>query len=1690
MRFTETNADPQPQRREGKTGMGKYHELIREGMAKVNRGRAGSIGLNNILVIGAILVLLPIQGLAGQLGTVTNQMTLERSVVDDGNALRSQDGQHFSPHCTNCIVGNITVASEPWAIAFDSANGNIYVTNWGSNNVSVISGTTNTVVGSVPVGTYPNGIAFDSTNGYLYVTNYQSMNVTVFNGATDTLVKSIPVGASLGGIAFDSANGYIYMADPNSGSVIVINGATNVVVPGPITAGSYPDGIAFDSTNGYLYVTNEDSYNVTVINGATDKVVSSVPVGTCPNGIAFDGTNGYLYVTNACSLNVTVINGATDTTVASVPLGPDTAPMAVAFDSTNGYICVANNGSANITVIYGATNKAVGSISDVYGPTGEAYDALNGYLYVTSWRVVVVSLSTFASSLSSVTIVPAQVTLSPSNIQSFTAIPTCTAGPCPTVTYYGWTLTRPFGTLTASNSPSVVNFTAGSTAGTVGLLINASVNGVFRQSSVAMITILLVNITSFIASHNPITVGSPTSLIVTASSGTPPYTYTYNSLPPGCVSSNTSTLPCTPTAPGTFVVTAKVMDMKGTSTTKTLTLTVNPSLTVTAFHASPNPIDAGLSTTFSVSLTGGTGPFTYVYTGLPTGCTSSNTSSLSCVPSSAGASVVTVNVTDMSHRSATSSTTLNVNPALSVSSFSASPNPITTGSTTTFTATVSGGTAPYSYTYYGLPTGCASSSVSPLQCTPTQSGTFTVTIYVTDKGGGSGSLATSLAVNPGSLNGPVISSFSADPNPVDQYSATIISVVASGGTAPYTFSYAGLPKGCASINTSYLTCNPTSTGVTSTTVTVTDSNGKYASATISIDVNPPLALPTFTASPSSVSLGSSTTFTVVETGGSAPYTYAYYALPPGCTPSDTATLHCTPTSLGEFNVSVVVSDTSGNSEWANTSLTVTSASSDGLAISVFETTPNPVTVGNITNISVTATGGTTPYSYSYHGLPPGCASANISVLACSPTQSGRFSIYVTVTDASKDNVSSSTVLNVNPVSLSIVSFAADPGNMFVNTSTNLSVSVRGGFPAYTYIYSGLPPGCATANLSSLSCKPTRMGNYTITVTVTDTNHGSASKALILVVTTPLKVTSFSTNANPVYVNTSVTLNVTASGGSPSYTYSYTGLPPGCLSSDLPSISCTPNAPGNFTMRVYVNDSASHSASMIANITVIAEPTLVSVSIAPSSTSITVFTSTNFTVTASCSPGSCPAGVTFNWSMNNSLGSVTPGVGAHTTFTAGSKAGAVTLIVTATLNGVMRAADAKVAITEPALSSVGVSPSSSTIAVGGTGTFAAKPVCSGGACPAGTTYSWTFNNPLGTLNYTLVNPVKFTAGNSAGTVTLFVNATLNGITVQGSAAITITSWSTLASVDVSPQSGVVQAGKTLSFDATITCTSSCPSGATYAWTLNNTLGSVGPATGPTTSFNAGLTAGLVMLTVNASLDGLNKAATATIAITLNAVPALTGVNLNTQSVTVQVGSTQEFTASPVCTPESCIASEIAYSWSMNNTLGTLNSTTGPVVMFTAGERIGSVTLTVTAMFNGQAVTSKATVTVSQGSTGTPLFSGTTVLIGALALAIVVVVLAVVLLLRRRRPRGATNSEQEAPTRAAVSAQAYPAPTVVPPPPAATAPPPTMSAPTPSATQSQPSPPAPTPSRFCPECGAKNARSSKFCEGCGKGMPPPS
>jgi YVTN family beta-propeller protein len=81
-------------------------------------------------------------------------------------ALSAADTAHAAT-----VVDTIKVGGQPYSVAYDSGTGEIFVTNFFGDTVSVILDTTNTVTETIPAGTKPYGVAYDSGKDEIFVTN-------------------------------------------------------------------------------------------------------------------------------------------------------------------------------------------------------------------------------------------------------------------------------------------------------------------------------------------------------------------------------------------------------------------------------------------------------------------------------------------------------------------------------------------------------------------------------------------------------------------------------------------------------------------------------------------------------------------------------------------------------------------------------------------------------------------------------------------------------------------------------------------------------------------------------------------------------------------------------------------------------------------------------------------------------------------------------------------------------------------------------------------------------------------------------------------------------------------------------------------------------------------------------------------------------------------------------------------------------------------------------------------------------------------------------------------------------------------------------------------------------------------------------------------------------------------------------
>jgi hypothetical protein len=190
----------------------------------------------------------------------------------------------------------------------------------------------------------------------------------------------------------------------------------------------------------------------------------------------------------------------------------------------------------------------------------------------------------------------------------------------------------------------------------------------------------------------------------------------------------------------------------------------------------------------------------------------------------------------------------------------------------------------------------------------------------------------------------------------------------SNGTGTYMWSVQNLPPGITASGTSTATLTlsgtPTTAGEYTITVTVTVA----ASAVLTINGSLP-----FTGT-----VGTPYTGTLTATGGVAPYTWVLDALPTGVTAtgtnSATVTVSGTPTASGSYLVAITLTDSANGI--AKSSITVVISSSATLAIT--GELPATGAVGAAYAGSLTATGGTAPYTWSVSDLPAGVTASGVN----------------------------------------------------------------------------------------------------------------------------------------------------------------------------------------------------------------------------------------------------------------------------------------------------------------------------------------------------------------------------------------------------------------------------------------------------------------------------------------------------------------------------------------------------------------------------------------------------------------------------------------------------------------------------------------------------------------------------------------
>jgi|GEM_PF-4728041 len=743
------------------------------------------------------------------------------------------------------------------------------------------------------------------------------------------------------------------------------------------------------------------TYSVTPVTGATGYN------WTFPNGwtVLSAPSNSMDVQPSSSSGTITVSASNTCGTSATRTLNVTIDQLAVGAVSTNINCNGANNGTAS-------ANASSGSLPYAYAwSPGGGTTAVITNLGVGSYTVVVTDAAGCTSTANTVITQPSAISLNATSssahcgLSNGSAAVTASGG---TGSYlYAWS------TIPVQTTATATNLSAGTYT-----VIVTDANGCTATTSTT-VTNVAGPAAGILSSVNVNCNGAATgSAIATQTGGTPPFTYLWS--PSGGAAANATNL-----AAGNYSV--MVTDANGCTSSAFVTISQPAAISLNTSVTNAHCGNANGSATVFAS--GGVAGYTYSWNTVPvqTTVTASNllAGNYSVIVTDANSCTATANV---------AITTVAGPSASAVAHFNVSCH---SGSDGEAGVNVTGGTAPLSYNW--IPSGGTDSVANNLHA-----GTYTA--IVTDANGCTGSSAVTIT-EPAAIS---LNTFSTDAACAQSNGNAF--VVAGGGAGGYTYLWNSSPV--------QITDSAFNLAAGSYVVTVTDSNGCSASATVGVNNISGPSLTAGTSTDVTCFNGNDGALSVIVSGGTGPYAFVWS--PSGGTDTLAGNLHA-----GAY--SVTVTDSLGCISVLTAVVNEPPALVADAGSNVTLCAGESAILGN----SPVASGGTSGYSYQWS--PAGDLSSSTDSMPLS-TPAGTTGYALVVTDAHGCMDTANVTVTVNPL----------PQTPVISMTTDTLFST----PAFSYQW--YLNGTLLNGFTFQSCIPFQNGNYS--VVITDASGCSAASA--------------------------------------------------------------------------------------------------------------------------------------------------------------------------------------------------------------------------------------------------------------------------------------------------------------------------------------------------------------------------------------------------------------------------------------------------------------------------------------------------------------------------------------------------------------------------------------------------------------------
>jgi YVTN family beta-propeller protein len=270
-------------------------------------------------------------------------------------------GPTDSPSDECLATGAVSVGSKPWAVATDAASNRLYSADEFDNTVTILDLCTHAQVAKADSGTGPNSISVNHQTGVAFVSNFNSNDVTVIEG--DAVIRTIPIGQNPWSVLADSDANVAYVANSQSGSISVVEAGSPQTID-TIEDLAEPRGLARIGRT--LYVAEASANRVRAIDLDTGAPAGEVAVGQRPQGLAVDEAAGQLWVTNVDDGTVSVVKLDTMSVVATIAVG--LSPLQVAVDPQRHRAYTADSFADAISVIDTQSHQVLNSYRSVQRP--------------------------------------------------------------------------------------------------------------------------------------------------------------------------------------------------------------------------------------------------------------------------------------------------------------------------------------------------------------------------------------------------------------------------------------------------------------------------------------------------------------------------------------------------------------------------------------------------------------------------------------------------------------------------------------------------------------------------------------------------------------------------------------------------------------------------------------------------------------------------------------------------------------------------------------------------------------------------------------------------------------------------------------------------------------------------------------------------------------------------------------------------------------------------------------------------------------------------------------------------------------------------------------------------------------------------------------------------------------------------